>query len=145
MSGRFDEFVERLNRLKSDTSPKWGRMTAQHMVEHLIDAVKMSDGKYIVTCYSHPDRLPTLKKILMSDRPLPRNFINPLLASDELPELEFNSLETAKKKFSEELDEFYVYYEKNPDSISTNAIFGDLNHQKHFTHHFYQFGLLDDD
>ena len=88
----------------------------------------------------------------MSDRPLPRNFINPLLASDELPELEFNSLETAKKKFSEELDEFYVYYEKNPDSISTNAIFGDLNkmeweqfHQKHFTHHFNQFGLMDDD
>ena len=151
MSGRFDEFVERLNRLKDDSRPRWGKMSAQHMVEHLIEAVKMSDGNLIVKCYSPEDRLPTLKKILMSDRPLPRNFINPILG-DELPSRKFDTLETAKSKFIEELNYYYSYFDKNPEAVFVNTIFGELNkneweqfHQKHFTHHFNQFGLMDDD
>ena len=151
MSGRFEEFVERLNRLKNDSQPIWGKMSAQHMVEHLIQAVRMSDGKLIVKCYSPEDRLPTLKKILMSDRPLPRNFINPILG-DSLPDLEFDSLETAKSKFFREIIEFFEYYDKNPGAVFINTIFGELNkdewmqfHQKHFAHHFNQFGLMDDE
>jgi hypothetical protein len=35
----YDELFDRVTRLRSDTPPRWGRMTAQQMVCHLTDAL----------------------------------------------------------------------------------------------------------
>ena len=145
----FDQFLTKLKNLKPDTKPQWGKMTAQHMVEHLITAVQMSNGKVHFDCFNPPEKLPALRRFLMSDRPLPRNFVNPVIGSDNLP-LKYSDLKEAKEILEMEIKDYHKFFESNPEAKPTNVTFGELNkeewdqfHKKHFTHHFTQFNLLD--
>ena len=137
-----------IDKLQNDTLAIWGKMGAQHMVEHLIYSLQMGNGKLKVNCLSPVDKLPVLKRILLSNRPLPRNFINPIIGDELLP-LQYHSLENAKSELAIEIDDCYQYFEEHPDSKPINPTFGNLNkeewlifHHKHFTHHLAQFGLI---
>ncbi len=140
--------VEKLNSLNETQKPLWGKMTPQHMVEHLIVSFKMCNGTLKVECFSPVEKLPTLKRFLLSSRPLPKNFVNPIIGEDLLP-LEYKSLEEAKEILKSEINNYYLYFENNPDANPVNPTFGELNkeewevfHGKHVTHHFSQFGIL---
>ena len=144
-------FLNILDNLKTETKPLWGKMSAQHMVEHLIFAVQMGNGKLFLECFNPPEKLPLLKRILMSNKPLPKLFVNPVIGSD-LMELKYHNLEEAKSNLRKEADDYYSYFEKNPGAKLVNVTFGELNfaewevfHKKHFTHHLNQFGLLSSD
>ena len=137
-----------LNKLDPQQKPLWGKMTPQHMVEHLILAVQMSNGKLKLECFNPPEKIPTLKRFLMSNRPMPKGFVNPVIGPDNLP-LNYSSLDESKKKLEEEIEDYYRLFEENPDVRPVNVTFGELNkeewdvfHKKHFTHHLSQFGLL---
>ena len=145
----FNKFLTKLENLKPGTQPQWGKMTAQHMVEHLITAVQMSNGKVHSKCFNPPEKLPALRRFLMSDRPLPRNFVNPVIGPDNLP-LHYRNIEETKKILENEINDYHKFFELNPDAKPTNVTFGELNkkewdqfHKKHFTHHLTQFNLLD--
>jgi oxepin-CoA hydrolase/3-oxo-5,6-dehydrosuberyl-CoA semialdehyde dehydrogenase len=145
----FKQFLKQLDTLKSDDNPLWGKMTAQHMVEHLILAVKMSNGKFKLECFNPPEKIPTLKRLLMSNRPLPKLFENPAL-SKRLQSLEYKSLDEAIEKLREEIDNYYSFFKNNPDVKTINVTFGELNkeewdvfHKKHFEHHLSQFDLTE--
>jgi len=139
--------INLLGTLKSDTKQLWGKMTAQHMVEHLILAVRTSNGKLNVGCFNPPDKLPTLKRFLLSSRPLPKEFMNPIIGENLLP-LEYKNLDEAIKILSQEVNDYYEYFKENPDALLLNPTFGELNksewdvfHEKHFKHHLSQFGI----
>jgi len=143
-----NHFITKLNLLKPDQKPVWGKMSAQHMVEHLILAVKMGNGKLKFECINPPEKLPTLKNFLMSNRPMPKGFVNPVIGQENLP-LNYSSLDEATSKIKEEVEDYYRFFEENPDAKPVNATFGELSknewdhfHKKHFTHHLGQFGLL---
>ena len=149
MNDQLEKYLMLLDHLSDSTQALWGKMTAQHMVEHLVQAVQMGNGKLKVECFNPPEKIPTLKRFLMSDRPLPKLFINPLIGPDLLP-LKFSNLDEAKENLKKEIDDYYNCFEKNPGLKFMNATFGELNkeewdkfHQKHFTHHLSQFGLID--
>lgn len=138
---------EKVYRLIPDTKPLWGKMSAQHMVEHLILTLRIGTGKLETKVYSPDEKLPVLKRILLSNRPLPKNFISPIVGEKLLP-LEFNDLDEAMENLKLELNTYYDFFEKNPDAILPNPTFGKLNkeewelfHKKHFEHHLSQFGL----
>ena len=142
-------FIDKLDLLKPETPALWGKMTAQHMVEHLISAVQMGNGKLSVDCFNSLEKLPALKRFLMSERPLPKLFINPLIGPD-LVQLKFSNLDEAKENLKKEIDDYYKCFENNPGIKFMHATFGELNkeewdkfNQKHFTHHLSQFGLID--
>jgi len=123
-------------------------MSPQHMAEHLILAVQMSNGKLKLECFNPPEKIPSLKRFLMSSRPMPKLFVNPIIGEDLRP-LKYSSLEEAMRKLKNEIDDYELYFENNPDVKPVNATFGELNkeewdvfHKKHFTHHLSQFGLL---
>ena len=112
-------------------------------------AVQMSNGKLKLECFNPEEKLPALKRFLMSSRPLPKLFINPVIGPDLLP-LKYSNLDEAKAKLKEEIEDYFRYFEKNPDAKPVNVTFGELNreewdtfHKKHFTHHLSQFGLID--
>jgi oxepin-CoA hydrolase/3-oxo-5,6-dehydrosuberyl-CoA semialdehyde dehydrogenase len=49
-----------------------------------------------------------------------------------------------------EVDNYYNYFNENPDAVLMNPTFGELNkdeweqfHKKHLTHHLTQFGLIE--
>lgn len=143
----FDLFLLKLDELKSDQNPLWGKMTAQHMVEHLIWSIQISNGKLNYNCSAPPERLPAMKRFLLSEKPLPKLFINPVIGAD-LVELKYSKIEEAKKKLKEEISDYYNFFKQNPDSKPIHMIFGELNkaewdvlHRKHFTLHLSQFGL----
>ena len=121
-----DELLNTLSNLNEDKKPLWGKMTPQHMVEHLILAVKMGNGKLVVECFNPPEKLPVLKRFLMSDKPMPKLFINPLIGEGLLP-LKYSSLEEAKMELKAEIEDYQKYFEENPDSVLVNATFGELN------------------
>lgn len=133
--------------LNSDTKQLWGKMSAQHMVEHLIFAVRISNGKLNVGCFNPPEKWPVLKKFLMSSRPLPKEFLSPIIGENLLP-LDYENLSAAKRMLTIEIEAYYNYFEENPDGILLNPTFGELNkvewdifHEKHFTHYLAQFGI----
>jgi len=139
--------LEQLNNLSTDTKQLWGKMTAQHMIEHLVLAVRTSNGKLNIGCFNPPEKIPTLKRFLMSARPLPKEFINPLIG-EGLKSLEYQNIEEAKLVLKNEVEDYYQYFEKHPEATLLNPTFGELNknewdvfHEKHFTHHFGQFGI----
>jgi len=108
------DFLKKLTQLEMYTKPLWGKMSAQHMVEHLIFAVQMGNGKLFLECFNPPEKLPALKRFLMSERPLPKLFVNPVIGPD-LIELKFSRLEEAKSNLKKEVDDYYAYFKKNPE------------------------------
>jgi len=149
MNDQLEKYLMLLDQLSESSKALWGKMTAQHMVEHLVQAVQMGNGKLKVECFNPPEKIPTLKRFLMSERPLPKLFINPLIGPDLLP-LKFTNLDDAKENLKKEVDDYELYFQKNPEVKPVNATFGELNkeewdkfHKKHFTHHLSQFGLID--
>jgi len=148
MNNLTNNYLMLLNKLDPKQKPLWGKMTPQHMVEHLILAVQMSNGKLKLECFNPPDKVPTLKKFLMSSRPMPKLFVNPVIGEDLIP-LENSSLLEAIEKLKNEIDDYVIFFENNPGAKTVNVTFGELNkeewdvfHKKHFTHHLAQFDLL---
>ena len=87
-------------------------------------------------------------KLIFEGIPRSKEFINPVFGPDLLP-LEFSGIEEAKEKLKSEIKDYIKYFKDNPDAKPTNVTFGELNkeewdifHQKHFTHHLKQFGLI---
>lgn len=137
-----------LKKLQPETKQLWGKMSAQHMVEHLILAVRTSNGKLNVGCFNPPEKWQTLKRFLLSSRLLPKDFLNPIIGANLLP-LEYKNLDEAIKILSQEVDDYYKYFEEKPGLLLINPTFGELNkaewevfHDKHFTHHLSQFGIV---
>ena len=123
-------------------------MTAHHMVEHLILSLQMSNGKLNVKCISQPENLPALKRFLLGERPLPKEYMNPYIGPDLLS-LKFSDLNEARLELENEINNYDNFFESNPDTKTVHVTFGDLNkeewdrfHSKHFTHHLEQFNLL---
>ena len=143
-----DNFLKKLEELKPDQKALWGKMTAQHMVEHLIFTMQLSSGKLKFQCISPPEKLPALKKFLLSSQPFPKLYINPLIGT-ELVQLKYADIKEAIEKLKEEVSDYNDYFKQNPDAKPVHMIFGELNkeewdivHRKHFTHHLTQFGLV---
>jgi hydroxymethylglutaryl-CoA reductase/oxepin-CoA hydrolase/3-oxo-5,6-dehydrosuberyl-CoA semialdehyde dehydrogenase len=143
-----NNYLMLLNKLDPQQKPLWGKMTPQHMVEHLILAVQMSNGKLTLECFNPPEKIPSLKRFLMSSRPMPKLFVNPVIG-EALRPLEYSSFEEAIEKLKKEIDVYILFFENNPDAKQVNVTFGELNkeewnvfHKKHFRHHLTQFGLL---
>ncbi len=149
MEIEFLELSYKIEKLNKSDKASWGIMTPQHMVEHLILAVRSGNGNLEVECFNPVEKLPILKRFLMSSRDLPKGFQNPLL-KEGLEDLIFTSLAEAKTNLKTEIELHFSFYQKNPKNSVVNATFGELNfaewnqfHKKHFEHHLKQFKLID--
>jgi len=87
-------------------------------------------------------------RFLLSERPLPRNFNNPVvkIIPGEYKYPDFNS---STAELLNEVKAFEKYFNENPGAVLLNPSFGPLNreewiqfHRKHFMHHFTQFNLI---
>lgn len=143
-----DRIQSALNKLTDEIKPLWGKMTPQHMVEHLILTFRICNGSRVVDIITEDRLLPIQKRFLLSDKPLPKLFINPVIGENLLP-LEFVDMNTGKDILISELNKYEEYFNLNPDSKPAHPVFGylsksewDVFHKKHFEHHFSQFGII---
>jgi len=145
----FAEIEKLLSRLTFDQKPLWGKMTPQHMVEHLYKAVQSSINEISLNVYTEERKIPVLKKLFLGERPLPKEFMNPAIGP-ELMQLEFEDLNNAINELRNVMQRYEQFFIDNPSIKTAHPIFGHLNkeewdtfHQKHFEHHLSQFGLSD--
>lgn len=136
-----------LKSLDPNAKGLWGVMTPQQMVEHLVLSVKVSNGKINGKLYTSPDNLPKYQEFIKSEKEFRPNTKNPLL-KDTPPPHHYPSYEAAVQKLETELNDFFAYFEKNPNATLIQPIFGELNyegwiqmHYKHLMSHLKQFGL----
>lgn len=138
-----------ISKMPFDMTPQWGQMTLQHMVEHLAILFEVATSTNKVDVATPPDKVEKTKRIfLLSDRELQRNFKAPILPNNPIP-YKFNGIEKAIENLKNEMYTFEEYYKNNPDQTENHPVFGALNynewihfHNKHFTHHLKQFGLI---
>ncbi|WP_405205181.1 phenylacetic acid degradation bifunctional protein PaaZ [Aquimarina sp. LLG6339-5] len=139
-----------LAKLKEDSKPAWGIMTAQHMVEHVEKTIRIGAGEIQDFEIATPEEyLEKVQEMVYNHKPMPKGHNHPLMKEESLEALVHEDLITAKKKLLEAMDEFEIYFKENPDAITKNAVFGEMNkfewdllNVKHLNHHFKQFGLL---
>src|SRR5205085_210032 len=122
--------VRYMQQLDPATPPRWGKMTVQQMVEHYTGAVRNASGRLkfdqIMTA---PERLHSLREFMMSDRPFKENTKNPLLGEEPLA-LRFNTVQAAIGALKQELIYFFEVFAKEPQLITRNPFFGDLNFEQ---------------
>lgn len=140
---------QQINALKPDTLPLWGRMNATQMLDHLRDGFHLSMEVHVLPPGVVSDKAEKLKAIsLTSDRPLPKEFTNPVLELLEKPPLPEHQL--AQQRLIDVFNEFKAYYKgKGTEHTAPHNLFGYLNyhewmwfHYKHVSHHFAQFAMI---
>jgi hypothetical protein len=139
-----------LQQLDPSTPPRWGKMSVQHMVEHLSsDAVCVASGRLKVEqIVTKADHLPRLREFMMSEKSFKENTKNPLMGEEPAP-LQYKTIQAAIGALQEELIYFFDVFEKDTRLITRNPFFGDLNFEenvqllhKHALHHLKQFGVV---
>jgi hypothetical protein len=142
------DIFSRLSALRNDAMPVFGKMTPQHMVEHLSFVLRISDEKEPHRLYYSQEKAAKFKEYTINtDKEFIIGFRAPMLTA-ELPTLRNTDLESAKEQLKKELDDFEAFFAVNKTATPTNPTMGPLNHEewiifhnKHFTHHFKQFNL----
>lgn len=143
------EFNNLLSLLNEESQPIWGVMKPQNMIEHLALVIEYTNGKRTVAQRTSIEEGNAIKQsIIYSDKEIPQGLKSPLAGEGADP-FRFSTLDEAKKNLNEQLDDFEAYFKNNPAATPIQPRLGALNHDewvifhnKHFTHHFKQFGLL---
>jgi len=143
------KLIKYLQQLNPATLPKWGKMNVQQMIEHYGgDGVRSANGRLkIELIITPPESLRRMQEFLMSDKPFRENVRNPLLG-EEPRALRYKTVPGAIGALQQELIYFFEAFKKNPQLITRNPFFGDLNFEqnvqllyKHALHHLRQFGI----
>ena len=143
------KLVTCLQRLDPATPPNWGKMSVQQMIEHYAgDAVRNASGRLKMDkILTPPENLERMREFMMSEKPFKENTSNPLMGEEPAP-LRYQTVQAAIGALQQELIYFFEAFEKNPQLITRNPFFGDLNFEqsvqllyKHALHHLKQFGV----
>ena len=133
--------------LTENTEAKWGELTPQHMVEHLETQLKLTFGTDKREITTPPEMLEAFTESLYNFRKFPKGTKAPYPVGGEYTH---GSLDEAKAALLNTFDEMNTYFKENEGFTSIHPVFGeldkflwDLMSQKHFTHHFEQFGLVE--
>src|SRR6266487_777129 len=119
------------------------------MVEHFSGALQQANEKRALPLHTSMEHLSKFRQFMLSEKPFRENTKNPLMG-ELAPPLKNNSMQEAIDELQKELNYFFSVFETNPNLITLNAIFGDLNYEqnihllhKHAQNHLKQFGLID--
>ena len=116
------------------------------MIEHFSDAVMNASGKLKLPVVYEGEKLRKFREFLMSEKSFLPETKNPLMSEAPMPP-RCNTVEASINKLKEELICFFEEFKKNPEKITLNPFFGELNFEqnirllyKHALHHLKQFG-----
>ncbi len=142
------EIIPLMDKLNPETKPLWGEMSAQRMIEHLTDVVKIASGKTKLTLEIPEDKIERMQAFLDSGKEMAKNIEVSFAAKDE--PLRNEEIELAIDEFLLEWIDFETHFGEDETRRELHPHYGLLNydqwrrlHSKHLTHHFRQFGLID--
>ena len=142
------EIIPLMDKLNPEMKPLWGEMSAQRMIEHLTDVVKIASGKTKLTLEIPEDKIEKMQGFLDSDKEMAKNIEVPFAVKNE--PLRNEEIELAIDEFLLEWIDFETHFGEDETKTELHPYYGLLNfdqwcrlHAKHITHHFKQFGLVD--
>ena len=140
------DFVPLMQEIDPAAKPRWGKMTAQQMVEHVSVFFKVSTGKIQFPLTTAIEHLPKFKEFLMSEKEFRENTKASVLPPEPLP-LQYGAMQEALTVLEADVNDFFNYFKDDPEKTTLHPAFGDLNfaewvqlHHKHVKHHMKQFG-----
>jgi hypothetical protein len=137
-----DDALARIDRLTEGSRPAWGAMTAERMLSHLAESMKMSIGELPCQSKNLPIRFFPLKQLIIYVFPFPKGSpTSPeLLAGAQTPVDGLKSeLRALVAKFAARREARDWPIHPAFGRLSTRA-WGALT-AKHFEHHLRQFGV----
>ena len=141
-----DVIISKLERLKESDKPLWGIMSAQRMVEHLSDSLKLACGDHSIPLQIPENKVKYAQDFLRTDAPLPRNF-EAVFAKPDTP-VRNNNIQSAISDFKSDWRNFENHFSMQPKTTTLHPYFGDLDFElwklmqaKHITHRLAQFGI----
>lgn len=143
-SSRVESAIQRLERLRLDTPPRWGRMQALGMVEHLCNSLEIALGQRIVDPLVPMWLTPLLRTVGLLPFPTPRG----LPSTGDFLAGRGKGFEEARQELADLLRRFHREVLANPAASHLHPVFGMMNRlqwaelqDRHLNHHFRQFGL----
>ena len=140
------EYIPLIRRIDAATVPRWGKMNAQQMVEHVSAFFKISTEKLIFPLTTPVELLPKYREFLMSEKEFRENTKAPVLPDDPLP-VKYATMDHAVADLQKQVNDFFGYFFERPEKKTLHPAFGELNfeewvqlHYKHVKHHLKQFG-----
>lgn len=132
-------------KLQADTAPKFGIMTPQHMVEHLIWTAKSMSKRH-----GEPDPAAAEKQAKWQMFLQNPTFKHMPKDDAKLGDLKYGSLEEAIAQIPAAVERIYAPFEADEHFKAYNPMMGEIDfeaaqrfHHAHFRYHLDQFGLLD--
>lgn len=137
------------DKLQADTKPLWGSMSAQRMIEHLTDTLKIATGEVTFPMEIPEDKIERMVAFLDSDKLMAKGLKVPF-ALENTP-LRHSEIELAIDEYVETWIDLETLYNSSPGLTNSHPYYGSLNfeqwkrlHSKHLTHHFTQFKLVEE-
>jgi hypothetical protein len=135
-----ENMLARINMIQDGTPPRWGRMTADRMLSHLVESLKMAVGEKDVA----PRKLPLrflVKPLFIYVLPFPKN----VPTSPELLAAPTCSVAEAKAELRRRIEAFPTRQRASqwPAHPAFGAMTGDdwgVLVYRHMDHHLRQFG-----
>lgn len=136
-------YVQRINQLRATSSAKWGKMSVDQMLKHLIDLFQLANAtrttkmSWLLTIVSSLIGPIIKNRLINNDRPLPKNLGNAPLPVSQ-------GFEVEKQTLLASIDQF----DQRKTSTKPVPLFGKLSPQewetfltKQLDHHLIQFGV----
>lgn len=135
------------DKLEPDTKPLWGTMSAQRMIEHLTDTLRIATGEVTYPMEVPEDKIERMVAFIDTDKPMAPG-LKVSFAPENAP-LRHDEIALAIDEYVDVWLDLETIYTVNPELKNPHPHYGPLNfeqwkrlHSKHLTHHLTQFGLL---
>lgn len=138
-----ETLLARIGRLRADSQPRWGRMTATQMVCHLGDQLRVALGELPARPIPGPLRHAPLKQLVIFVLPWPRGIVQ------TPPEFRTTPAEAWEPHIRALRALFTRFAAREVEGVwATHPYFGAMSGhawamvtRKHFHHHLTQFGV----
>jgi len=134
-------------KIDPSVSPKWGKMNAQQMVEHVSAFFKVSTDKLNFPLATPEELLPKYRAFLLSEKEFRENTKAPMLPEEPLPQ-RYATMDEAILDLGKQVNDFFKFFKDDFEKKTLHPAFGELNfeewiqlHHKHVKHHLKQFGI----
>lgn len=139
------ESLDRLNKLKANTVPEWGKMNASQMLAHLNVAYDITYGKKEAknNFFSKMMLKMFVKSTVVGNKPYKKNTRTaPIFIIDDERDFEKEkALLIANIKKTEEKGTPFFHHRESPSFGKLSAAEWSNQFYKHMDHHFRQFGI----
>ncbi len=141
-----EQFVARINALKTDSNRLWGKLEPAGLLAHLTIALQGTLEEVKITDESNFFSRHIIRRIAIdSPLPFPKGMIK---VPDHFTPAPQGNIDEERTRLIQTMDRFLETSEREPNRKTVQPLFGPLTlkywqklHGKHMAHHFEQFGV----